>query len=306
MTRSDVHASYEAIEDFAKALYRFADVAQEKLRHSDSAIRLAVAELEERRSALRREIAQLRNDIESAEDDLDVREAERRMEEAEDALARVRRAQRNLEASIRTYKREAQRLDELTTTTTRDAMVYLRSVISDLRAYFAAEHGGWQPAAGGFGSAVGEASASGVAVAAGTVDPTSFALPAGFRWIPLSAIDLAGELADVKTEEDFKKVSYADVRKALDLLHSEILPALDGITDASGTFARLDALNGVPYAKSLQRVYDAFFGADSVYLSRGPEGSLFSITNGRHRIRAAADAGWTAVPARTSDGIRNG
>jgi hypothetical protein len=66
-------------------------------------------------------------------------------------------------------------------------------------------------------------------------------------------------------------------------------------------FANCDAKTGATYTEGLLHVYEAFFGDDPIYLTRGQKDEKFSITNGRHRIKAALDAGWTAVPAKTSD-----
>ena len=51
----------------------------------------------------------------------------------------------------------------------------------------------------------------------------------------------------------------------------------------------------------LLRVYEAFFGDDVIHLGRGRRDKLFGVDSGRHRIKVAMDAGWTAVPVKMSD-----
>jgi hypothetical protein len=297
------YVRYEAIADFEKALGRFAQAALEGMKAAEITIRRTADQLENRRVELRREIAQSQDEIASADEDEDTRQAQRRLEEAKEALANVRRWQREVEACVLCYKREAQKLEELSRDTTIEARAYLRKLLNDLAAYFALQKDGG--AGSSFGMGVGFADASSGDMDAGleSYDPTSCSLPPGYSWVPLVEIDVFRELADVQTDGAFKKVPYDEMRRGFHVLRSEILPAMNDFASSAGvdSFASRDAAANVPYERRLQRVFEAFFGTDPIYLSRGRDAELFSVTSGRHRIKVAADLGWTAVPVKKSD-----
>jgi hypothetical protein len=85
-------------------------------------------------------------------------------------------------------------------------------------------------------------------------------------------------------------------------LRKKVLPQLQGERQWSRLdFWQQDQCMGFSAESGLTRVYDAFFGADSIYLERGRRDDLFSIQNGRHRIKVAMDLGWKMIPVRAKD-----
>jgi hypothetical protein len=64
-------------------------------------------------------------------------------------------------------------------------------------------------------------------------------------------------------------------------------------------FARMDAERGLDYEHGYQRVYEAFFGDDSLRLD-ARAGGTYGVTNGYHRIKVAAELGLRTLPARIS------
>jgi hypothetical protein len=101
--------------------------------------------------------------------------------------------------------------------------------------------------------------------------------------------------------ENFKGVGYDNVRKGLEILGGYVLPAMRQNPDAVGGdhFNSLDRQAGrVEVVNSLEGVYDSYFGGDAVWVDRPQGESLYSIGNGRHRIKAALDLGWEAIPAK--------
>jgi len=74
----------------------------------------------------------------------------------------------------------------------------------------------------------------------------------------------------------------------------------------SSYFSRLDRQAGRSYEEGLQRVYEAFFGADHIRLSRFKGSQLWGIDNGRHRIQIARDLGWKFIPAKTIEVEKGG
>lgn len=303
MKDGEVNVRYEAIADFEAALGRFAQASLERMKRAEMTIIRTVDQLEGKRNDLRHEISRLQDSISNADDEEDTSSAQRRLEEIEDALSNVRAWQRKVEDSMLRYKREAEGLEELSTGTTTEARAYLRSLLNDLSAYFALQKD--SVSGSSFGRNVGSASGgdNGGGVHSEEFDPTSFSLPPGYRWVRVTEIDTARELAEVQRNEDFEKVSYGEMRRGFDALRTELLPAMNDAMHPAGvdTFVSRDTAAGVTYEHGLQRVYESFFGNDPIYLSRGRNSGLLSVTSGRHRIKAAMDAGWTAVPAKTID-----
>lgn len=132
----------EAIAAFETALGRFAATSLGRVKAAETALRRTTGELEERRSALRRELSRLRDEIENADEEDDTSHAQRRYEEAEEALSNVVRWQRNVEATAASYLREAAKLQDLGTAMTAEARAALRRVVENLGAYFALQHDG--------------------------------------------------------------------------------------------------------------------------------------------------------------------
>lgn len=292
----------EAIAEFEAALGRFAQASIERVAAAETAIRRTSETLEDRRGELRRELSRLQDEIANADEDEDTSHVKRRYEETEDALANVRRWQQTVTGQMESYKREALRLEELSAGTTAEARAFLRRLLDDLSAYYALQTQGTAVGV----NIGGESSASGV-VSPSSInqpfDPTSFSLPKGFRWVPISEIDTARDLADVSNKESFRKVSYDEMLHGFETLRSEILPAINDPANPANkdTFRRRDEDEMVPYEKGTLRVYEAFFGDDVIHLDRGQNDKLFGVDSGRHRIRVAMDAGWTAVPVRITD-----
>ena len=292
----------EALSELEAALGRFAQASFERVATAETAIRRTVETLEDRRGELRRDLARLQDEISNADEDEDTSHAKRRFEETEEALANVRRWQQTVGDQLESYKREALRLEELNGGTTAEARALLRRLLDDLSAYFALQSG-----RGGVGVSVGGGpSGSGVVSPSSIsqpIDPTSFSLPPGFLWAPISEIDTAKELADVSSKESFNKVPYDEMLRGFETLRTEILPAINDPTNPANkdTFRRRDEDEMVPYEKGTLRIYEVFFGDDGIHLDRGQNDKLFSIDNGRHRIKVAMDAGWTAVPVKMTD-----
>lgn len=129
-------------------------------------------------------------------------------------------------------------------------------------------------------------------------------LPNGLTWIRLEQIALSEELAQVQPPEQFKKISYEEMRDGAERFMSQVIPQLQrsGAELTSEWFAARDRESGLPYEKGLQRVFDAFLGESSpVYLCKRSGDSLYSVINGRHRIKIAQTLGWQAVPAKTKE-----
>jgi hypothetical protein len=129
-----------------------------------------------------------------------------------------------------------------------------------------------------------------------SLDLTHYALPPGFRWIPLDEIEVEyiPESAFHKVSSNTMQEGLARLREVLECLQERLA---EPFTDNSVYFMRLDRRAGRTYEAGLQRVYEAFFGHDRIHLSRIKGSTRWTIDNGRHRIQVARALGWQAIPA---------
>ncbi|MEM4282825.1 MAG: hypothetical protein QXN89_04105 [Candidatus Woesearchaeota archaeon] len=132
-------------------------------------------------------------------------------------------------------------------------------------------------------------------------DMTHYALPEGFKWVPLEEI----HMEDVLSKDEFQKVNWEEMLEGMRKL-PEVLEVLKGrmnqsFVDNSIYLMQLDQQAGRKYATGLQRIYESFFGSEPIRLepcvdSKG-NFTKWRIINGRHRVQVAKELKWTAVPA---------
>lgn len=129
------------------------------------------------------------------------------------------------------------------------------------------------------------------------IDLSDAPLPSGFQWVRLDSISRSD---DLRPEETFHKVSSPDVHAGFTLLRDVVLPALEEDPTRSGDyFYDLDRMAGRNHDENgAKKVYDVFFGDTSVTLHQGYGDGKYGVHDGRHRIHAARDIGWVAIPAK--------
>ena len=256
----------------------------------------ALREIEEE---ARRELAQRRADYDDADEDDDVEDLLRAIDDAEQRLADIRRWVRDVASYRSQLQARAAAYSETLSRSVPAARRFLQEKIDQLKRYGALQ----------LETDVPMTVATPLAVSADSVprDVPDDALlvqplPRGFRWVPLSEVDLDTQLSGVAGPRNFTKVPYETVRDGFGKLKNEILPALRADpTRRTDYFRELDQERGLDYSDGLQRVYEAFFGQhDYVYFVRRPDGSL-DVTNGRHRLKVAHDLGWDAIPAQVKE-----
>ncbi|MDP9310388.1 MAG: hypothetical protein M3R24_05780 [Chloroflexota bacterium] len=120
------------------------------------------------------------------------------------------------------------------------------------------------------------------------------------EWVDKGIKDVA--LADlpqpegVSNESDYQKVSKAEMRAGLERLQ-EMRPTIEGGDGASSDYwAQIDQQQELDYANGHQKIYDAFYGQDSIRLNK--DGDDYNIINGRHRIALGKEMGIDTLPAR--------
>lgn len=304
MTKGAHVTSFQSLQELEVALERFSSRCLDALEAVEPEIRRKIDELEERRRQFKREISRWQrayDEADSEEDDIGF--ISRKIEEAEDNLRNVRRWQKRVEEHYEEYTRRAKRAVEISTDHTTEARMFLREKIAELYDYTGVQA---SPANGGIISSVLDAAAvvvaSVVSVAEGTVSLLSFPLPDGYKWIRLDEIN-SQELSELPTADHFKGVGYDNTREGLNLLRSSILPEMNQSPEIANQehFYKLDReSHRDEVVNSLEGVYNSFFGTDHIWVDKFGDDTHYRIGNGRHRIKAALDLGWEAIPARVN------
>ena len=302
----DIHASVETIRNLEAACQRLASKVVDELPGVKRELRQITEDIEDRRAELRGEIERLRAEVNDADDDEDTDRLERRIEEAREEQARLRRRAQRLEEAATAYIRESRKLEALATDSMRRAQLYLDGAAVDLAAYLAVslDAVGGGGAARGIGISSAAAGTDGIA-SVPLYELTRMPLPEGFVWVPIREVGHSPGRGGFDSEPEFTKgVTREEMVRGFTALQTVILPAVAslGAHQAAAWCAAQDQQVGSPMEKSLQRVFDAFFGDEHIYLERGRgDADLFEITNGAHRIYVAAGLGWPAIPAKISD-----
>ncbi len=305
MSEPEAIVSIEVLEEFPPALRRFRQFVAAHLQQVKADLREVRETLEEARSDTAREVRQLESEIASADDDDDTSGLERDLHESSDRLSRIGRALRNSGEFIASYEREAERLRSVMEDHVPRCEALLVRKADELRLMRAIQP---ENDLGWVGTALQNADFTepGIHVAAGMLDLTANPLPSGYAWVKLSEMDLADALSDVQTPDDFRPyATYDMLRCGFDILRSTVLPAIAerGYTADSYFFERLDQSANRDPGQGARCVFDSFFGDGHLAVQRTPNGGPLTVINGRHRIKVAKDAGWTAVPVKITGGI---
>jgi hypothetical protein len=138
-------------------------------------------------------------------------------------------------------------------------------------------------------------------LAADFIDLMSQPIPSGFQWLRLDELKLDEVLAEVKSAEDYRPhATYEDMQSGLQKLREKVLPAIaaQGYAADSFMFSQMDRQAGVKFEDGSQKIFEAFFGDDAIAVQLDPITGKYDVSNGRHRIRAAVDSGWLALPVK--------
>jgi hypothetical protein len=119
-------------------------------------------------------------------------------------------------------------------------------------------------------------------------------------WVDRGVIDVDVRkinLSDssVHGPEDFKKVSHEDMVNGFNKLENEVRPAVRSGADKD-YFFQSDQANQLEYKDGHQRIYESFYGQDSIRLNR--VGDNYEVVNGYHRLYVAKELNIQTIPAR--------
>lgn len=115
----------------------------------------------------------------------------------------------------------------------------------------------------------------------------------GIQDVLLEQVDLSD--SHVQSEEDFTKVSKAEMLEGFAKLQSVVRPAVEKGANAD-YFSQMDEEQGLDYKNGYRKIYDAFYGDDAIRLDK--VGDTYTVTNGYHRLAVAQELGLETIPAR--------
>lgn len=293
--------SLDSLDDLDRALVTFSSKAEYAMTVMQAELRRQWADLSGREEDARAEVRNWVEALHDAEDDDERESCAYSLSEARERLSRIRSWQARIDEERSAFLAQAARFKHLLDQTLPGGRELLRTKTGELRAYGAVQLEPDASTAAG-GSASGTIPRSSELSISSPMKLTEHRLPAGFVWVPLVEISKA-RLAGVASKGDYKKVPYATMATGLRRLAAEILPKISTNPDTldRDSFRHLDEAAGESYEDGLERIYEAFFCKDFVYLERRRGEEKFDVTNGLHRIRVALDLGWDAIPARVKD-----
>lgn len=287
MSSINVH-SISSLEELETSLGRFVVVLQNAIEEAQRQIQKKSELLDGIVADRRRAVAALESACDNADDDEDTTTLQRKLEEAEAALGEARKWQRRVEEGCVVYQRQATQAKSLVGEYAGKSRMFLRSRIAELYKYSA-----YKPHFSG-GSA-GNSASGGSSTPSETLN-TRLPLPAGFQWINLT--DLGPD--QIQNSDYRKGLSEVDMQEGLNLLQTRVLPEIQKNPAAANIehFMVVDANEKRTPPHTLADIFAVYFADDYIRVSRYQSDPYFTIENGRHRIKAARDLGWDAVPGR--------
>ncbi len=283
----------------AATLHAFGDAATRVCQGALGNLEKAAAEVQRSLSRWQAKVAEGRRDAAEAQRALTACRADREADcgqeedDLEEALARLATAEENLATARRCHSQlqaAGSRLRHDTSVFRRQAedrvgagAAFLRGLASAADAYAGSSVGGAGSSGGGGASAGG--SGSNDLPRIGETELVE---------APLDRLDTSK--SGVTGPESFSKTDYARMRQGVQRLDEVVLDAVRNGADGEH-FARMDAQRGLDYEGGYQRVYEAFFGGDSLRLDHRSDGT-YEVIDGLHRIHVARELGLSSLPAR--------
>lgn len=302
--------SFRALEDLELSLARFSDKAREEISAAQREIEIRTEALEGIVAARRREVQWWQEAYDAADDEDDDRSHTlRKLHEAEERYDNARNWQRRVEEVCGEFERRAAEATYVTDEHSNKARLFLKARLNELHEYVGFKtnaDAGVSVGSAYMGAAARTTTAlSAKEVSTGVSDLAAFSLPKGFGWVRINELN-PDELADLPSENDYKKddLSAGDMRAGLELLRTRILPEIQQNPEHATReyFAELDIAENRSTSNSLAEVYGAYFGTrEHIWVDRFKGDEFFRIGNGRHRIAAARQLGWTVIPARIEE-----
>jgi len=314
MSESEIVISSDALEDLQHGLKHFRAFLLDHLQEVKSQVHQLRKKLEEAYRDARNLVRSCQAAVDSADEEDDINSLYDELSEAEQHLHQLERIQRRIEELAQNYQREAIKMHQVADANLpralafvdqkQDAVRNLLGIQSEGSVFTGFVETGIRMIAELTETSINtgvDFMEGAISTVTGLLDFTSSPVPSGFQWMRLDSIELTEIWEEVKGPADFRPhTSYDTMIKGLETLRVKVLPAIasQGYTADSFFFAEMDRNADIDFENGTQRVYDAFFGQDAIALQFDPHTGKYNVINGRHRIKAAFDSGWLAVPVK--------
>lgn len=234
-------------------------------------------------------------------------------DEAAAKMHQARRAKQRVEESCENFARQARLINRISGENLNDARAFLRQKIQELNDYtgFQPVYDGGSFSSGGSGGAFSAGmktnNSAGASESQPVIDFTHIRLPKGYQWVRLDEIS-PKEMSELPAENEFRKISYEDMKRGFGILQRDVLPVLENSLYNARTdyFEDFDRENGREIKTSATEIFQVFFNPagdkEQIHLTRSKGDKFWTITDGQHRIKVARDLGWSAIPARIVEG----
>lgn len=211
---------------------------------------------------------------------------------AEVRLEEVRRVADELLRAAEDFLHSARELDGVSEQRMRLARLYLQAKTRDLHSYLAVSQSAapYSAAASG-GGATSLGSLNGVASSTATSQCSRFS-EKGF--VSINVSDIPSDEIGSLSEGDFRKYSYAEMQEGARRFDLEVRPAVEAGAGRD-FFKQKDREAASDYEHGLERLYDSYYGSEPIRVTRMKSGRM-EVTNGRHRLFVAKQAGIATVP----------
>lgn len=322
MSNSINVTSLRSLEELETSIARFSSEVRETIEATGHEIQRKAEALDQIVADRRRTVADWRAAYEGADDEEDdVDFIRQKLDQAEEDFRDAKQWQRRVEELCAEYNKRAKQAAYLGDEHSDKARGFLKARITELYDYLAVKPSvatgtpvGSQSSGPGILDAALVATEATVGSVVSSGEAVAFAmaglpLPKGFGWVRLDELK-PDEMENLPAENDYKKdgLCESDMQEGLELLRTRILPEIQKDPKAATKehFSELDAVDGRSGSKSLASIFAAYFGADRhIWVDRYKGDQFFGIGNGRHRIKAALDLGWSAIPARIEEAERH-
>ena len=291
MSSINVH-SISSLEQLETSVSRFTVALENAIEQTQRQIQKKSELVDGIVAARRRAVAALESACENADEDEDTTALRRRLEEAEEALSEARKWQRRVDEAFGAYQRQATQAKSLADEHAGKSRLFLRSRIAELYNYIAYRPGLSEGSAGN--------SASGVLSTSSENLDTRLPLPAGYDWINIADIR-PEQVEQLPADNEYRKgLSKLEMQDGLKLLQTRVLPEIQKNPAAANVeyFLAIDSKEKRMPPQTLADIFAFYFGNDYIRVSRYSNEQNFRVENGLHRIKAARDLGWDAVPGK--------
>ncbi len=222
-----------------------------------------------------------------------VSDIRREMEEATERLDNVRRVAAQVRTAAEDFLRSARGLGSVADEQMRLACLYLQAKTRELNSYLTATPTEASPVAPWESSMTGSLASAASSVPFVAMSSASRFSEKGI--VSVNVADIPDEEIGALSVNDFHKYPYEEMLTGARRFDLEVRPAVEA-GRGRDYFHQKDIEAAREYEHGLERLYDAYYGSEPIRLTKLKNGRI-EVTNGRHRLFVAKQAGVRTVPA---------